>query len=211
MHTTFAISSLLFAANSLAQAQLPNLSPAEIKSEIISAESIIASYVPGGLPSATAIAQDLASFVTSVTAQSEFSNAVSVLETAVPTSLVEALSANPEKVILSLATATSPPAWIEAIPTSVIDYLSSIGEEAVTVVEGDLPTGDSTYYYGSAPHPTGASAYPTGSGFPPLSGGNSTSPTVGTPATFHGAASSIKSSALAMVAGLLGAGLMYLA
>ena len=211
MHTTVAISSLLFAASCLAQSQLPDLSPDEIKSEIVAVESQIASYVPGGIPSATAIAEDLASFVTSVTAQSEFNDAVSVLETAVPSSLVEAISANPEEVILSLATATSPPAWVEAIPTSVIDYLSSVGEEAVSLVQADLPTVDSTYYYGGAPYPTGTAAYPTGSGYALPTGGNSTAPTVATPATYTGAASSFRSSALAVAAGLVGAGFMYFA
>ena len=111
---------------------------------------------------------------------------------------------------MSLATATSPPAWIEAIPTSVIDYLSSIGEEAVSLVEENLPTslvGGSGY---TAPYATGAAAATGGYAMP--TGSNSTAPTAGnaSPAPFIGNSGvSLRSSAIAVMAGIAGVGLLY--
>ena len=231
MHTTLAISSLLFAASSLAQVAIPGVSADAIESEILRVESAIESYLPGGIPSKSAIAEDLASFVTSVTAQPEFSNAVSVLGTAVPSAVVDAVSADPQGLIMSLATASSPAAWIEAIPTSVINYVSSIGAEAVSLVEAELPTGDLKYGYrgsrpsgsavyptgtavypiGTAVYPTGTAVYPSGSGYAQPTGGNSTGPSIGTPSPYQGSASSYRLSAMAAAAGLVGAGLMFFA
>ena len=91
----------------------------------------------------------------------------------------------------------------------MIDYLSSIGGEAVSLVEEDLPTslvGGSGY---TAPYPTGAAA--TG-GYAMPTGSNSTGPTAGSasPAPFLGNSGvSLRSSAIAVVAGVAGVGLLY--
>ena len=131
---------------------------------------------------------DLAAYVTSITAQPEFSAAVAALETAVPLSAVAAIGENPEEFIMELATGSLPP-WFSAIPTSVVGYIESIGEQAVSLVEADvgissIPAdfiseleGSATAVYAKAtsayggyasggyPYPTGGYPYPTG-GYP---------------------------------------------
>ena len=207
MKRTVAISALLFTASSLAQ------DASAIESDILAAESAIESYLPGGeIPSKTAIAEDLASFVTAVTAQPEFSNAVSVLETAVPSSVVDALSADPEGVLASLATAASPPAWVTAIPTSVVEYISSIGAEAISIVVEELPTGAYNSLLSGA-YASVSAPLPTGTGYAAPTGGNLTRPTPGpvSPATFTAGAASSRVGAVVGAAGMVGVGLMLFA
>ena len=74
--------------------------------------------------------------MTSITVQPEFSSAVAALETAIPLTAVESIGENPEDFILELATGTVP-SWFTAIPTGVIDYIESIGEQAVSLLEAD--------------------------------------------------------------------------
>lgn len=118
--------------------------------------------------------------MTSVTAQPEFSSAIAALETAVPLSAVAAIGANPEDFIMELATGTIP-SWFTAIPTSVVNYVESIGEQALSLVEAGtgisaLPEGAVSEVEGSATaayagatgsygvYATGGYAYPTGTG-----------------------------------------------
>ena len=76
----------------------------------------------------------LAAYVTSITAQPEFGSAIAALQTAIPLSAVAEIGANPEAYIMDLATGEVPD-WYTAIPTSVVDYIESIGEQAVSLVE----------------------------------------------------------------------------
>ena len=74
--------------------------------------------------------------MTSITAQPEFSSAVAALETVIPLTAVAAIGDNPEDFIMQLATGTIP-SWFTAIPTGVVDYIESIGEQAVSILEAD--------------------------------------------------------------------------
>ena len=76
----------------------------------------------------------LAAYVTSITAQPEFGSAIAALQTAVPLSAIAEIGANPEAYIMDLATGEAPD-WYTAIPTSVVDYIGSIGEQALSLVE----------------------------------------------------------------------------
>ena len=77
---------------------------------------------------------------------------------------------------MQLATGTIP-SWFTAIPTSVVDYVESIGEQALSLVEAGtgisaLPEGvvseveasATAAYTRSYVYPTGGYAYPTGTG-----------------------------------------------
>lgn len=118
--------------------------------------------------------------MTSITAQPEFSSALAALETAVPLSAVAAIGADPEGFVMELATGTVP-SWYTAIPTGVVSYVESIGEQAVSLLEADtgissIPAdllsaveatataayGEATAAYGS--YANGGYAYPTGTG-----------------------------------------------
>lgn len=130
----------------------------------------------------TQVVDALAAYVTSVTAAPEFFSAIAALETAVPLSAVAAIGANPEDFIMELATGTIP-SWFTAIPSSVIDYVESIGEQALSLVEAGtgisaLPDGavseveaSATAAYAGAQigaygiYATGGYAHPTGTGY----------------------------------------------
>ena len=103
---------------------------------------------------------------------------MAALQTAVPLSAIAEIGANPEAYIMDLATGETPD-WYTAIPTSVVDYIESIGEQALSLVEAGtgitgLPGGliggveaSATSEYGAYPtdgypHYAGGHAYPTG-------------------------------------------------
>ena len=163
--------------------------------------------------------------MTSITAQPEFSSAVAALETAIPLTAVESIGESPEDFIMELATGTVP-SWFTAIPTSVIEYVESIGEQAVSLLEADtgissIPAdivsdveatataGYGGYATGGYPYGTGA-YYPTGtagsSGYAAPTGNSSVVPysPSASPQAFTGAASSrnVALGAAAMVAGV---------
>ena len=117
---------------------------------------------------------DLAAYVTSITAQPQFTSAVAALEAAIPKSVISELEEAPESYILALATGTEP-AYLAALPTGVLDYVASVGEQALSILEQD--TGLSAVPAGLIPTavaPALASAYPTGgyygTGYPYPSG-----------------------------------------
>ena len=127
--------------------------------------------------------------MTSITAQPEFSSAVAALETAIPLTAVESIGDSPEDFIMQLATGTLP-SWFTAIPTSVIDYVESIGEQAVSLLEADtgissIPadlvseveaTATAAYDYATAAYgnyPTGGYPYGTGAYYPTGTAGSS--------------------------------------
>ena len=175
----------------------------------------------------TKVIDDIAAYVTSITAQPEFTSAVAALETAVPATAVAAIAESPEDFIMELATGTVP-SWFTDIPSSIVDYIESIGEQALSLVEsdtgistipGDLVSeveASATAIYGGYPtggypypYPTGTGVYygtGTGaSGYPAPTGNSSVpySPSA-SPSAFLGAAAptSVAMGAAAMVAGV---------
>ena len=120
--------------------------------------------------------------MTSITAQPQFTAAVAALEKAIPASALASLEEAPESYLLEVATGTAP-AFLESLPTAVVSYFESIGEQALSILEKD--TGISTISAGFIPaavtsdlgspaipsvvssfgSPAMASAYPTG-GYP---------------------------------------------
>lgn len=123
---------------------------------------------------------DLAAYVTSITAEPQFTSVVAALAQAVPTSVLSRLEEAPESYILELATGTAPSIFT-ALPTGVYEYFASVGEQALSILEQDtgltnipanlIPTGVSPasipayatggYYYPTGVIPTGY-AYPSG-------------------------------------------------
>ena len=116
--------------------------------------------------------------MTSITAQPEFGSAIAALQTAVPLSAIAEIGANPEAYIMDLATGEVPD-WYTAIPTGVVEYIESIGEQALSLVEAGtgisaLPVGligdveaSATSEYGAYAtdgysYPAGGYSYPAG-------------------------------------------------
>ena len=80
---------------------------------------------------------DLASYVTSITAQPQFTAAVSAFKAAIPSSVLSELESAPESLLLEVATGTAAKAYFSAVPTSVRDYVVSVGEQAISILEKD--------------------------------------------------------------------------
>ncbi|KAL8793022.1 MAG: hypothetical protein Q9195_004333 [Heterodermia aff. obscurata] len=193
MHSKFIVSTAALTSVAFAQFDLPI--PSEDAQGL---ESLVQGVIPTGykslIPSETKVVNDIAAYVTSITAQPEFSSAVAALETAIPLTAFESIGESPEDFIMELATGTIP-SWFTAIPTSVIDYVESIGEQAVSLLEADtgissIPadlvgeveaTGTAAYEYATAAYggyptggyPTGGYPYGTGAYYPTGTAGSS--------------------------------------
>ena len=68
-----------------------------------------------------------------------------ILATAVPTSLQGLLSTNPGLFYTQLATQTAAPAWYTALPSDVQNYLSSVANAEVSIVQSDLKAAAPTH------------------------------------------------------------------
>ena len=124
---------------------------------------------------------DLASYVTSITAQPQFTVAVNALEAAIPSSVLSKIEDAPESFLLEVATGTAATAYFSAVPTDVLDYVNSVGEQAISILEKDtgltevpaglFPTATAVpYAYPYGGYYGSGAAYPTGglpSGFVP--------------------------------------------
>ncbi|MCJ1397739.1 hypothetical protein MMC11_000935 [Xylographa trunciseda] len=90
------------------------------------------------------IAADIASYFSTLTTQSNYLSAASVLSTAIPSSLYqgEGLAAY----FSQLVTATAAPAWYTALPADAQSFFSSVGAVEVSIITKDLAA--------AAPQPT---------------------------------------------------------
>ncbi|KAK4965248.1 hypothetical protein LTR66_012157 [Elasticomyces elasticus] len=75
------------------------------------------------------ISHDLSAYLTSVTAQPQYTSNVAALSSALPSSV-----ANDYDALTALATVTSAPAWFTAMPTEVQNYWVSVGNAEVDIV-----------------------------------------------------------------------------
>ena len=154
---------------------------------------------------------DVEDYAYEVADEPEVSTALEVLATAVPTSVQAALESDPVAFIEAVATATTLPTWVSAIPAPVQSEIGKVANGALSIVASDLegtaapslPTAASQYLHGAA--------YATGTGgLTSVTVANGTKPTgaVPSPSAFPGAAVSAKSVGIGMVAVMAGAGLL---
>ena len=155
-------------------------------------------------------AEDLEDYLEQLSDEPEVSSALDILQTAVPTSIQDALESSPAAFLENLVTETSVPSWVTNIPTPVQSEIEEVVNTGLSIVAADLE--------GNAPAgvalPTGASGYLLKSGYATGTGysGASTNGTVatGTPAAspkpFQGAAAPAKPVAGVMAVILAAAG-----
>lgn len=55
-----------------------------------------------------------------------------------PSSVLSELTADPSDFLLSVLTATAPPDWYSAIPTSAVSVLSSVGQAEISIITKDV-------------------------------------------------------------------------
>lgn len=133
---------------------------------------------------------DLTKYIDQVAAGPEVSAAVSVLITAVPTSVQNAFKSDPISFLENIVTKTALPNWVTAIPAPLQSEIGGVINEGLSIIAADL---EGTGKASSGPLPK-----VTGSG----SGGssNTTKPTTGPVAPFVGAAAPLRSVGAAVVA-----------
>ncbi|KAK4696916.1 hypothetical protein P7C71_g1067, partial [Lecanoromycetidae sp. Uapishka_2] len=82
--------------------------------------------------------EDVESYLSTLVQEPEVSSAVSVLMTAVPTSVQEAFGSNPVAFVENLITATALPSWIADIPAPLQSDIGSVVNKGLSIVAADF-------------------------------------------------------------------------
>ena len=150
---------------------------------------------------------DVEGYLEQLVEEPEVASAISVLMTAVPTSVQQAFESNPAGFLENIVTATALPSWVTDIPAPLQSDIGSIVNEALSIIDKDLegganPTGTSSGFIPSSGY---AKATGTGGlvGYNGTNGGPSASPIA-----FKGAAAPMKTAAAGMAALMVGAGVV---
>ena len=155
---------------------------------------------------------DVEDYALSVLDDPAASSIISVLMTAVPTSVQNALASDPVSFVDNLITASALPSWASDIPAPIQSDLGSIINEVVSIIDSDFeqgpaPTTTVPYYGGysssSGFYPTVVIEKPTGTG----SGVAATGQPSGSPIAFMGAAAPMRTAAAGAAALMAGAGI----
>lgn len=152
---------------------------------------------------------DVGDYIEQLVEEPEIASAISVLMTAVPTSVQHAFESNPAGFLENIVTATALPSWVTDIPAPLQSDIGSIVNEALSIIDKDLEGG-------------GANATGTSSGFIPSSGYAKATGTGGlvgyngtnggpsaSPIGFKGAAAPMKTAAAGMAALMFGVGVVF--
>lgn len=83
-------------------------------------------------------AEDVFSYIEGVITGSDLAAANSIFATAIPSSVIAQLEANPESFIEAQFTATAPPAYITALPAGVESQLGSFVNKGLSIIASDL-------------------------------------------------------------------------
>ena len=134
--STLLLSTLTFLANAQTTTTADDtLSPA-------AAATTYPTLTPAAVP--TKVIDALSKYLTSVTAQPEFSSAYQALTSAMPASLLSEIQEDPSDYLSSALAGGTQPSWLAALPTSYLSYFSSIGAAEQSIVskgsEGPAPT-----------------------------------------------------------------------
>ena len=148
---------------------------------------------------------DVEGYLEQLVRESEVASAISVLMTAVPTSVQQAFGSNPASFLENIVTATSLPSWVTGIPAPLQSDIGSIVNEALSIIDKDLGGGANTTGASGGFIPSPSYAKATGTGGVVGYNGTNGGPT-GTPVAYTGAAAPMKTVAAGMAALMVGAG-----
>ena len=151
---------------------------------------------------------DVESYLEQLVEEPEISSAISVLMTAVPTSVQQAFESNPASFLENILTATALPTWATNIPAPLQSDIGSIVNEALSIIDNDLESGASATATSSSSLPSSGFARATGTGGVLGYNGTNGGPN-GSPIAFMGAAAPMKTAAAGMAALMVGAGFVF--
>ncbi|MCJ1230564.1 hypothetical protein MMC12_007238 [Toensbergia leucococca] len=97
-----------------------------------SSSAIITSISPAQSSQAS---KSLAAYLTSLTAQSKYTSVQSVLATAIPSSVLAEIEADPSDFAQEFVTGTSTdlPAWYTDLPSDAQSYIASVGQAEISI------------------------------------------------------------------------------
>lgn len=151
---------------------------------------------------------DVEVYLEQLVEEPEVASAVSVIMTAVPTSVQHAFESNPAGFLENIVTATALPSWVTDIPAPLQSDIGSIVNEALSIIDKDLEGGANATGTSSGFIPSSGYAKATGVGglvgYNGTNGGPSASPIA-----FTGAAAPMKTAAAGMAALMVGAGVVF--
>ena len=148
---------------------------------------------------------DVEAYLAQIVEEPEFASAISVLMTAVPTSVQQAFESNPAGFLENIVTATQLPLWATDIPAPLQSDIGSTVNEALNIIDNDLQSNISTTRasIGLTPSSGYATATATGTGGVVGYNGTNGGPT-GKPMAYMGAAAPMKTAAAGMMALMVG-------
>ena len=153
---------------------------------------------------------DVEGYLAQIVEQPEFSSAISVLMTAVPTSVQQALQSDPAGLLENIVTATPLPLWVTDIPAPLQSEIGSIVNEALSIIDNDLQSNTSITRAPIGPMPSSGYATATATGTGGVAGYNGTNGgSTGTPIAYMGAAVSMKTAAAGMTALMVGVWVVF--
>lgn len=148
---------------------------------------------------------DVESYLAQIVEEPEFASAVSVLMTAVPTSVQQAFESNPAGFLENSVTATPLPPWVTGIPAPLQSDIGSIVNEALSIIDNDLQRNISTTRASIGITPSSGYVTATAPGTGGVVGYNGTNggPT-GTPTAYLGAGAPMRAAAAGTMALMVG-------
>ena len=151
---------------------------------------------------------DVEGYLAQIVEEPEFTSAISVLMTAVPTSVQQAFESNPAGFLENIVTATQLALWVTDIPAPLKSDIGSIVNEALNMIDNDLQSNISTTRASIGLIPS--SGYTTATGTGGVVGYNGTKggPT-GNPIAYMGAAAPMKRAAAGTMALIIGMWLVF--
>ena len=151
---------------------------------------------------------DVEGYLEKLVEEPEIASAISVLMTAVPTSVQQAFESNPAGFLENIVTATALPSWVTDIPAPLQSDIGSIVNEALSIIDEDLEGGGASVTGASSGFkPSAGFAKATGTGGVVGYNGTNGGPN-GSPIAFTGAAAPMKTAAAGVVALIVGAGIV---
>lgn len=151
---------------------------------------------------------DVEGYLEQLVEEPEIDSAISVLMTAVPTSVQDAFETNPAGFLENIITATALPSWISDIPAPLQSDIGSIVNEALSIIDKDLEGGANATGASSGFMPSSGYAKATGTGGVMGYNGTNGGPGV-SPIAYTGAAAPMKTAAAGMAALMVGAGVVF--
>lgn len=142
-------------------------------------------------------------YIESLIEEPGVSSVLSVLMTAVPTSVQNAFESGPVKFVENLITATALPTWVTDIPAPLQSDIGSVVNKGLSIVAADLEATAAPVPVSSGFYPT-VVVKPTGTG---TSVSTVTKPT-GSPIAFVGAAAPVRTVAVGAAALVAGVGFL---